>query len=260
MNDIPSSKMNNTPSSNKFQDNSRESSFQDIDKIFVINLDHRIDRWKHIEKEFERVGISKDLYERFSAIKPNFKDIPVSQYNQMTSPIAYTNPRKLPDGRIMADGYNSSYIVGAIGCKLSHYNIIKLSKERGYKNVLIFEDDVIFKVNDIFQPINNAMKELDKFDFLFLSGNHLSPPMTLSNKKYIKKVSRTLTTHAYIVNCQVFDRLLENMIKIPAEIDVYYIEVEQMGSSYTLSESIATQMESYSDVLNRNVNYTNIVK
>ena len=34
-----------------------------------------------------------------------------------------------------------------LGCCYSHLKIIKTAKERGYKNVLIFEDDFIFEVS-----------------------------------------------------------------------------------------------------------------
>ena len=37
--------------------------------------------------------------------------------------------------------------MGIYGCGLSHLSVLKLAKERGYKNVLIFEDDFTFLVS-----------------------------------------------------------------------------------------------------------------
>ena len=36
---------------------------------------------------------------------------------------------------------------GAVGCSYSHLNVLKIAKERGYKNVLILEDDFTFDVS-----------------------------------------------------------------------------------------------------------------
>ncbi len=41
--------------------------FDYFDKIFCINLDSRPDRWKQVQKEFDKVGIL-DRVERFSAL------------------------------------------------------------------------------------------------------------------------------------------------------------------------------------------------
>ena len=37
--------------------------------------------------------------------------------------------------------------IGGVGCGTSHLEVIKLAKKRGYKNVVIFEDDIEFIVD-----------------------------------------------------------------------------------------------------------------
>ena len=37
--------------------------------------------------------------------------------------------------------------IGGVGCGTSHLEVIKLAKQRGYRNVLIFEDDIEFIVD-----------------------------------------------------------------------------------------------------------------
>ena len=72
-----------------------------IDHIFYINLDKRMDRKTEFETSMARVGWKS---ERFSGI--------------------YCPPPR-----------------GIVGCTKSHLAVLKLAKERKYKNVLIFEDD-----------------------------------------------------------------------------------------------------------------------
>ena len=41
---------------------------------------------------------------------------------------------------------------GCIGCSLSHLQVVKLAKERGYNNILILEDDFMFLSSDSGPP------------------------------------------------------------------------------------------------------------
>jgi len=75
-----------------------------IDRIFYINLYHRTDRKQEIETEFENQGITN--YERFPAIH---------------------HPT-----------------IGGVGCGRSHIEVLRIAKERGYKCVMILEDDFMF--------------------------------------------------------------------------------------------------------------------
>ena len=86
-----------------------------VDKIFVINLTHRKDRWADCIRQFKQYNINN--YVRFSAIKPNIYMLKKRDYQNMHT----TMKRK------------ASYVVGAVGCKYSHLSIIKIAKKRGYK-------------------------------------------------------------------------------------------------------------------------------
>ena len=149
---------------------------QYFDKIFIINLDHRTDRWEQCLQQLQTYNISN--YERFSAIKPILSDYPKQYYNR------YTCPKRDPN-----------YIIGALGCKLSHYEIIKLSKERNYKNILILEDDFLLKEN-FNMILNQGLQEL-LFDWhmLYLGGNHKIEPEKVSYTQHLYKCIETYTTH-----------------------------------------------------------------
>ena len=52
-----------------------------FDRIFVINLDHRTDRWEQVTKQFKQFGITN--FERFSACKPEFEKIDKKLYQSI---------------------------------------------------------------------------------------------------------------------------------------------------------------------------------
>ena len=87
-----------------------------IDKIYIINLKDRIDRWNDSLVQLNKYNIEN--YERFDAIRPDLKKIDPIHYKK--------NNLKI----------NEKYIIGALGCKLSHIEIIKNAKKKNYKQIL----------------------------------------------------------------------------------------------------------------------------
>ena len=83
-------------------------------EAYYINLDERTDRRKQIELELIKNKIN-NFVQRFDAIKPNIKN---------------------PGNCVKASGQ-------------SHKSIIQIAKNKNLNNVLILEDDVIFKNNTI---------------------------------------------------------------------------------------------------------------
>ena len=93
-----------------------------FDKIYCINLKHRKDRWQESLIEFDRLNITHDV-ERFEAIE--------------------SKP-------------------GIVGCTASHYKIVQDAKIKGYKNILILEDDVKILRDDAINIISLAMEQIKK--------------------------------------------------------------------------------------------------
>ncbi len=219
-----------------------------FDKIFIINLDERTDRWNDIVNEFEKMGISPEKYERFSAIKPKFEDLPKEWYNKLVSP-----HRFIPQ-----------YIQATIGCKMSQYEVIKIAKNRGYKNVLICEDDICFTQSkeETWNILKEAIKELpsdNEWNMFYFSGNHIKSPEACG-KKYLYLKKANLAAHEYCVNSNIFDYIIETMMQKGCELDNYYIdEIQQRQKTYTIKPGIVTQKPGYSDILRRNVDFRNVI-
>ena len=89
--------------------------FSDIKNIYYINLESRLDRKIHIEKELKNIGLQA---RRFNAVKCNN---------------------------------------GAIGCSISHLEVLKMAAQLKLDHILILEDDIQFLNPRLF------VNQLDKF-------------------------------------------------------------------------------------------------
>lgn len=93
---------------------------------------------------------------------------------------------------------------GALGCSYSHYNVIKLAKERGYPTVIVFEDDFQFLVSrEEFDSILSSLPE--DFDVVMLSYDlQRSEPY---NERF-GRVMEVQSASGYIVSSKFYDTLL----------------------------------------------------
>ena len=85
-------------------------------KIYCINLDKRIDRWKLAEPHFKDLGLDVERV-------PGY------------------------DGSALGLEFPPEIKEGAVGCSLSHLFTIKLAKQNNLENFLLLEDDVVFSHN-----------------------------------------------------------------------------------------------------------------
>lgn len=83
-----------------------------FERIYVINLEDRPDRRRQVSAELQRVGLAGERVEVFSARRP--------------------------------DDAGSFPSTGARGCYESHLAVLRQARDRGLRNVLVLEDDVVF--------------------------------------------------------------------------------------------------------------------
>ena len=200
---------------------------EDIKHIFYINLEHRIDRKLHVENELTKIGLTN--FTRFNAIKmPN----------------------------------------GALGCSMSHLKCIQLAKENKWPHVLIVEDDIEFlDQNTFINQANKFLQTIDKWDVLLLAGNNILPYKTIDNNDSCVKVSGCLTTTGYLVSSHYYDKLIQNIkmgitffMRRPQQkklyaIDVFWKPLQEVDNWYLLTPLTVIQMEDYSDIEQKKINY-----
>lgn len=216
-----------------------------IDRIYIINLKERTDRWKHCIKQLSKYNITN--FTRFDAIKPDLSKVDPIHYSK--------NNLKLDE----------KYKIGALGCKLSHLNIIIDAKKNNYKTILILEDDFLL-TNNFIEKYNNIDELINKnkimIDMLYLGFSIVrTNPYHDTNIENLKKLTNGHTTHAYLLNQSFYDTIIDEINKCYCEIDVCYAKMQQKYKNiYGIYPCLITQRESFSDIMNKNVNYDKYIK
>ena len=97
--------------------------------------------------------------------------------------------------------------IGGVGCGRSHINVLKLAKERGYKRVLIFEDDFTFTLN--ITQFEDGIKKLDEVDFdVCLLSYNLFNHAESKEHPFLSRVFNAHTASGYIINAHYYDTLI----------------------------------------------------
>lgn len=188
-----------------------------LDGVFYINLDRRADRRGLIETELGSIGLSG---ERFVGIeKPGCP--------------------------------------GIVGCGLSHLAVLKTARDRGLKNVLIFEDDFEFLVSkeDFWTHIESFFKSGIRYDVVMLS--YLLEDATTHNN-LLYKVNKATTASGYIVSSYFYDSLIElyetnlPLLESTAQHWIYandqiWKELQAQSQWFAFRTRLGRQRGSYSD-------------
>lgn len=209
-----------------------------FDKIFIINLDSRKDRWTECLELLKKYNITN--FERISAIRPIYKNIPKNYYSNLEVNQA------------------EWYVTGCVGCKLSHYKVIALAKNRNYHNFLVLEDDFSIDLFDFEKQIKLALDELKhtQWDMIYLGGNNLIKPTDINNYKYLHEAKQVNTTHAYAMNHTLYDKCLEKIPICGTEIDVFYKrEIQKINKVFCIYPSLIKQRKSKSNIFNSVMDY-----
>lgn len=196
-----------------------------FDKIYYINLERRIDRNEQCVHELNKNNI---IAERFNAI--DYKEMNLEPW---------------------------------MGCLLSNLEIIKESKSSGFDCVLILEDDVVFvdKLEELFIEYINQVP--DNWDMLYLSGNHNQHCGNHINNisENVIKCTLTYSTHSFAVKSSVYDLIIDYLTNNQNKpVDVLYTKIQSICNAYSLFPGLTTQRVGFSDIENKIVDYTKIIK
>lgn len=206
--------------------------FDNFDEIHCINMDSQPDRWEKCLDEFKKVGI-EDRVERFSAIVPN------------------RSPRR-------------PITKGELGCNLSHKEIITSARDRGLKNVFIFEDDIKFDgyTHDIFNTGLDDLQNHIGTEWRTVNMGVIidSPPRKVTDNLY--EIFKHGTTHAYGVNSKWFDVIIDKLNNIGRRknirVDLFYSNC--IGGKYLIYPITAWQHANLSNITGEDRDSTAIMK
>lgn len=205
--------------------------FEDYwDKILVINLARRTDRWERFKCEMAKIGVTK--YERF-------------------------NGHDKPNG-------GESKGSGNFGCVASHRGVLELICHFGWGRTLVLEDDA-----EVIDPKNFATlwdhmsSRIPEWDMLYIGGHWGSAPLGRVNPN-ILRVDTMLTTSSYGITHETA-RCLAPHVYGSGPIDSIYSSHESEKDvpftgflarrrTYCLQPRLFCQYTNFSDLQDREMN------
>jgi GR25 family glycosyltransferase involved in LPS biosynthesis len=208
----------------------KNKGLNNFDIVYYINLEHRKDRYIHINNELSKTNIDPNKINRINAI------------------------------------YNTNK--GCLGCSKSHILALEafINTTDEIQNCIILEDDFEFteKQDDINNLINLFFENVLTFDVLMLSSNTLNETKTIL--PFITKINDAQTLSGYCVSKKFAPILLDNyrsgvekLEKIGTNhlycVDMYMKILQPQSLWFCLNPKIGKQIMSYSDNENMVVSY-----
>lgn len=148
--------------------------------IFCINLDRRTDRWDNIQKQAEHLGLNITRFSAIEAKDPKFNKRP-----------------------------------NAEGCRLSHYNCLKMAHKQNLDRIIILEDDAVFHkdFNALVKKYVNILDEHYPDWVLFGSGDYIEKFKETINQNIVFPYSFSSTV------CYIYNRKNDLNFSLKAMID-----------------------------------------
>ncbi|XP_076821530.1 procollagen galactosyltransferase 1-like [Clavelina lepadiformis] len=187
----PSPILNTLPSSSKLG----------FDEIYMINLLRREDRYYRMKTVLDLQGIS---FKHFHAVDSKMMN---------TSYLKGLGIDMLPG---FVDPYHGRTALtrGEIGCFLSHYYIWQEVVEKGYKQVIVLEDDVRFE-NAFSRKLGHVMNEIQElnlnWDLIYIGRKRMQtevPEKWVPGSKVLVEADYSFWTLGYLLSLSGAKKLL----------------------------------------------------
>lgn len=194
-----------------------------VDAVFVLSVRTFEDRIKHVKQQMALHQIPYQFIFEF--------DIPELNTELLLNTFETENVLDRPQQSLV----------------LKHIHAWRLCVENNFKNILVFEDDVILKP-DFVSRLNTAVHELEKKQnpyLLYLGGADTKVPdsFLLSNEDIIEQP--IATSEAYVTNFMASKRRIDwlnnHKVKLPSDFLLRTMDPLRGISQYWLKEHIVEQ-------------------
>jgi len=184
-----------------------------FDHIYCLNLERRIERWLSVHAQFKRWGIKA---ERFLGVDGQRQDISARYRHLLGKSIRF-------DQRLNRYPIESP---GAFGCLLSYVKLLQDARSRGYRRILILEDDACLHKNFLneFQNIVSLPEDW-KLAYLGNSQYRWSGIREFNSSFYYARDSQG--TFAVGIHGSLYDELLGLCEQQEEPIDRYLAKIQE---------------------------------
>jgi glycosyl transferase family 25 len=194
-----------------------------IEKIVYINLAHRTDRKKQVEKELRKVFPSEKIV-RFNAIK---------------------------------------HEKGGIGCSLSHIGALELAVKNNWKNVLIVEDDLQWIHFEKGSELLKKLVENQYDAIVLSGHGVSYDKNTYKLNECYGRTAYLVNNHYFQTILQNtkdgVELLIPNYNNGNHRGDIYWKRLHKKDNWYVIMPQMCMQRPSFSDIEKRKVDYTYLI-
>jgi GR25 family glycosyltransferase involved in LPS biosynthesis len=196
------------------------------DAAYVINLDFRQDRWEEISKMAYAAGLG---VQRWNATKST--DIDIEKHRKGV--------------RVKK--------TSCIACWSSHIRIYRDALEKGYRRILVLEDDALIPA-DLYEQLDEWFNKtnITEFDLLYLGSADKYPAAPLGEGVALSQY--TLLTHAMLFDRSGLEKVIEIVDtqdegKCSMSIDVFLAEhIQPRNLTFQIEPAIIKTVSSFSDI------------
>jgi len=200
--------------------NSEDALENFFDRVVVINLDRREDRWNALQDKLSKIKWPFKTPERFSAYDGE----------RLPAPIGWT------------------YGAGTWGCLLSHREVLARALQDKLNNILILEDDIFF-APDFENKVLKFIKGLPiEWDQLMFGGQFFENSKAYDISPDVRKVSLCHRAHAYAVRGYFMQYMYSKLCSSYGHVDHIMNTFQDRFNVYTPSHFLIGQDGSPSDI------------
>lgn len=186
--------------------------WQHVEKVLVINLDRRADRWQQMQETLRQLGVPKEHVIRVSGCE-------------------HEN--------------------GALGRTLSHLQALTLAQQQGWRNCLVLEDDALLLTQTKHvSALNRLLAALDHLPWeVVLLGARVTTGQPLKSLPGLIHAVDCEKACAYLVNAGSYPALIQQMQSDPASLlESRWRLMQKQGKWLAFYPCISYQRPGFSDI------------
>lgn len=194
-----------------------------FDRVFVVNLRHRSERWRSISDQLARAGVRPEIITRYDAVVGAAVDADALVRDGVLSRLCGARLRRPESQRI----WGMDMSPGAVGCALSHIDLWATIAARNMQCALVLEDDSLVPSDFLekacagLNRVDGVLKAPGEWDLVYLSGldtdNTGHRLEVCPGVRLVPAMHRT--TNCYAVTASGARRLLETCVPLTFQLD-----------------------------------------
>lgn len=183
-----------------------------FEEIFVINLEKDVYKRNSIIDKFKKLNISFKFFDAVNGYET--KEIVKAYNDYKNKPFDWEGSHKYEKERKK----KMIHSLGAYGYLQTWINILNLAKEKCYKNILVFDDDVIFD-NNFEIKVNKFFSNIENFKIISLGVSQHIWKNIVINDNYYHPIEFTDGSFAIGIDESIYDELLDECLKYNISFD-----------------------------------------